>query len=451
MKHGKLIFTVIAAAALAGAAALSGCTVSIGTDGRDGQDVSIREIFEETNAARLEQGLDELTFLEFVSQYLSYDGTEAEQMTSLQAAINRSLLSSVQVTADFGSEGVATGSGVIIQADREAGDMYVVTNCHVVCMRNEVSDDVHVFIYGREYSMVESGGETFINSASIDQYGIEAEVIGSSYTYDVAVLKVTGSSAVRSSDILAAEWSTDENVYVGASVYAIGNAASGGISATNGIICVDSEDITIDMYDTPSNYSDDFTYRTIRTSVPIYSGNSGGGLFNSEGELVGLINSKTVVASDGEYSDNISHALPGANVRRAARSMIDAYERTGRASRGVVRAMLGVTVELQSSEAYMNNQTGLVEIVDHCVVREVSSSSIAYGKVEAGDAITHITISDGEGVKEDADVTRLYNVSEIMLSAREGDSVAITVERRGEGDPVTYTMQVTSSCFTTYN
>ena len=123
MKHGKLIFTVIAAAALAGAAALSGCTVSIGTDGRDGQDVSIREIFEETNAARLEQGLDELTFLEFVSQYLSYDGTEAEQMTSLQAAINRSLLSSVQVTADFGSEGIATGSGVIIQADREAGDI----------------------------------------------------------------------------------------------------------------------------------------------------------------------------------------------------------------------------------------------------------------------------------------------------------------------------------------
>ena len=88
----KLIIKTLAAAAvalsLAGAAALSGCTVSLGEDGRDGQDVSIYEIWEATKA---ETGDPDLTFAEFISQYLSYDSSELGQMTSMQAAINRSL------------------------------------------------------------------------------------------------------------------------------------------------------------------------------------------------------------------------------------------------------------------------------------------------------------------------------------------------------------------------
>ena len=80
----KIIKTFTAAAtvvALSCTLLLAGCTVSLGADGRDGQDVSIYDIFDQTNAARREEGLEELTFLEFVSEYLSYDSEELVQIT----------------------------------------------------------------------------------------------------------------------------------------------------------------------------------------------------------------------------------------------------------------------------------------------------------------------------------------------------------------------------------
>lgn len=461
----KTCTAALAAALIVCTVILSACTVSLGADGRDGQDVSIYEIYEATNAARVEAGEEELTFLEFIEEYLSYDSEELAEATSLQTAINRSLLSSVQVTASFtettsntggnpifqqGSTTetyISQGSGVIIDVDKDAGDMYIVTNCHVIYSYGadtEFSDDVNVYIYGKEYTIY-----TYNNSSYIDDSNaISAEVIGASLTYDIAVLKVEGSEIVKNSNVVAAEWSTDENVYVGETVYAIGNAAGEGISATTGIVSVDSEDITLDMYDTSST-SDDFTYRTIRTSVPIYSGNSGGGLFNANGKLVGIINSKTVAASTGEYSDNISHALPAANVRRAVQNLIDRYEESGSFESGIYRATLGVTVQSVSSSAYMNNTTNLVEIVETIQVYEVADGALAEGSLQAGDQIVSIKITDSEStVKEEYDVTRLFNVSEILLSARVGDLVYITVKRSGE--EITFTMQVTSACMTHY-
>ncbi|HIR66873.1 MAG TPA: hypothetical protein IAB94_02350, partial [Candidatus Coproplasma avicola] len=129
----KTLVAAITIAALSCTAVLVGCNVSLGADGRDGQDVSIYEIYEATNKARVEEGLEELTFLEFISEYLNYDSQELADMASLQASINRSLLSSVQVTATFpamvqsGSlpwqqeEGTVTsqGSGVIVDIDKD--------------------------------------------------------------------------------------------------------------------------------------------------------------------------------------------------------------------------------------------------------------------------------------------------------------------------------------------
>lgn len=464
----KLIIKTLAAAAvalsLAGAAALSGCTVSLGEDGRDGQDVSIYEIWEATKA---ETGDPDLTFAEFISQYLSYDSSELGQMTSMQAAINRSLLSSVQVTATFeistGSnpffpfleetnQAVSAGSGVIIDIDREAGDMYVVTNAHVVFNNsssegNKFSSDVDIYLYGSEYSIYTQNGSSYID----DTNAIPARIIGASLSYDIAVLQVQDSATVRRSSAVAAEWCTDENVAVGLPVYAIGNAAADGISATNGIVCVDSEDIVLDMYDTEQYTADDFTYRTIRTSVPIYSGNSGGGLFNTDGMLVGIINSKSYVAGDGEYSDNISNALPAANMRRAAQNIIDRYESTGEPCYSLYRATLGVTVGSVSGKAYMNNQTNLVEIVERVEVQDISQGSVARGILKDGDCITAIKICSREGtVREEVSVTRLYNISEVLLSAREGDTVTLTVERASEQNALLCTLPITSGCMQSY-
>ncbi len=460
----KILFKTLAAVAvtvvIACTAVFAGCMVSLGADGKDGQDVSIYDIYDATNQARAEQGLSELTFLEFISEYLSYDSEELAEMTSLQTTINRSLLSSVQVTAAFTETSsntggypfwqqggttqsyISQGSGVIIDVNKDEGDMYVVTNCHVIYSSTAdetYSTDVDVYLYGNGYTVYTGDdGNNYLD----DTNAISATIIGASLTYDIAVLKVDDSDVVKSSSVVAADWSTDEDVYVGQTVYAIGNAAGGGISATDGIVCVDSEEISLDMYDTTST-SDDFTYRTIRTSVPIYSGNSGGGLFNTDGKLVGIINSKTTAASSGEYSDNISHALPAANVRRVVQSMIDRYEDSGAATYGVYKAQLGVTVQSESSTAYMNNDTNLVEIVEEITVQSVSAGSLADGNLQADDRIVSIKItSSDDTVKEEAQVTRLYNVSEILLSAREGDTVTIKVVRSGEER--SFSMTVTS-------
>ena len=465
----KICSAALAAALVACTVIFSACTVSLGADGRDGQDVSIYEIYDATNAARVEAGEDELTFLEFIAQYLSYDGTKLEEATSLQAAINRSLLSSVQVTAGFtettSSTGgypffrpgsgtteetyISQGSGVIIDLDKDAGDMYVVTNCHVIYSYSadtQFSDNVNVYIYGRGYTIHSDGNRNYIDESN----AIPATIIGASITYDIAVLKVEGSEVVQRSDVCAAEWCTDEDICVGEAVYAIGNAAGDGISATTGIVSVDSENITLDMYDTAGKSNDDFTYRTIRTSVPIYSGNSGGGLFNAAGQLVGIINSKTVAASSGEYSDNISHALPAANVRRAVQNLIDKYEDDGVFESGIYCADLGVTPQSVSSSARMDNDTNMVGISEVVEVSGIAEDALA-ADLEVGDQIVSIKITAGSDdgvVKEEYNVTRSYNVSEILLSARIGDCIQLTVKRKGED--VTYSMPVTSDCMHHY-
>lgn len=428
----KKLFAAAAAVLIAGTVlTFAGC-VSRGADGLDGQDVSIYEIYEATNAARAEEGLDELTFLEFVSEYLSYDGSEAEQLISLQTSINRSLLSAVSVTANFrvsasfpslGSEVVqSAGSGVIVEVDREEGDMYVITNCHVVyddaALDGEISNDVHVYLYGQEN----------------ERYAIPAEVIGASLTYDIAVLRVDDSDTVRRSDAMAAGWTDAENISVGQTVYAIGNAAGEGISATTGIVSVDSEYITIDMGTETEDYRD---YRTMRTSVPVYSGNSGGGLFDAGGNLVGIINSKTWSIpgeTDDEPADNMSNAIPASVARRVAQCMIDWYEEDGAThTNGVRRALIGVTLMSVSQRAVLDNDTNLVNIVETVEVDGINIGSPANGVLQTGDVITGIEVVGSDGaIKESVEVERIFNVIDTVLAVRAGDTVNFTLVRGGE-------------------
>ena len=77
-----------------------------------------------------------------------------------------------------------------------------------------------------------------------------------------------------------------QTITVGERVNAIGNAAGGGISVTEGILSVDSEIISVKDDDIVQSY------RVMRVDAAINSGNSGGGLFDSSGELIGIVNAK---------------------------------------------------------------------------------------------------------------------------------------------------------------
>ncbi len=444
----KRIYKVFAAAALSAAMACTvifgGCTVSLGSDGKDGQDVSIYEIYEATNAARAEEGLPNLTFLDFITEYLNSTSEELEQATSLQTSINRSLLSAVSILTTFDvtsnrpyPQETYAGSGVIVDIDKEAGDMYVVTNAHVVYLSygdgDRYCNDINLYLYGSEYST----GDT-------EATAISASIAGVSLTYDIAVLKVEGSDLVKNSEAVAAEWSTAEAVYAGETVYAVGNPEGSLLSVTTGIISRDSEYITLDMYDTAYNEDDDFTYRVLRTDAAINGGNSGGGLFDINGNLVGIVNAKSV----DEAIDNMGYALPASTVRRVVENMIDRYEQTGQETHGVYRAMMGIDIQLTDSSAYLNNETNLVEISETVTIATVSGG-LASGNLKVGDVITNIKVTDAnDNLKEDVDITRFYSVGDVMLAAREGDTVTVTVRRSGSDGELSFPMTITSSSLT---
>lgn len=148
---------------------------------------------------------------------------------------------------DFVQEGA--GSGVIISKDG-----YIVTNNHVI-----------------------SGAST-ITVRMTDQTTYEARVVGTDEASDIAVLWID-----TEHDLSAAQMGCSADLIVGESVFAIGNPlGSLGGTVTDGIISATARDITIDGQ----------PMTLLQTNAAVNPGNSGGGLFNMAGQLIGVVNAK---------------------------------------------------------------------------------------------------------------------------------------------------------------
>lgn len=436
----KALLAATLSAAVATTATLGGCfltgvSTKTAVPGKDGQDVSIYEIYDATNKARAEEGLEQLTFLQFVDEYLNYSSEDMQEITSLQATMNRSLLSAVSIITQFevGRETQQyAGSGVIIDIDKTTGDMTVVTNCHVVYLSSArgdgYCDDINLYFYGCEY---------------YESNRMKATIIGTSKSYDIAVIKVSGSSVVENSHAEAAEWADCESVYLGEQVYAVGNPEGDKMSITAGIISKDSQYITVDLEDTSYNDKDDYSYRVLRTDTAINSGNSGGALFNKDGKVMGIINAKSV----SEGIDNMGFALPSSTSRRVVKLILDGY--SGSETHGIMRPMLNITSSVVASSSRFNNTTNLTEIYEQVEVKSVSSNSMFKGKLEVGDVLRKIKITGSNGnIKELRDLDRDYFISDVMLSARVGDTVELTV-LRGENE-ISMSAVLTSSDLVSY-
>lgn len=422
MKAGKRIKGIIIAALVAltlGVSALfGGCNAFTPSDIISGKDLNIYEIYE---AAKAESGNPDMTFTEFLKEYLTYTPSELEQAVSLKTSINRSLLSSVSVQTYFVENGRSVqynGSGVIIDINVEKGDMTVVTNCHVVYSaksKRYASDDgyadsINLWLYGAESAY----------NTVYQENAISAQLIAASKTYDVAVLKVTNSALVKKSKARAAKWSDSEEVYLGETVIAIGNANSQGMSANVGYISKDLEIIEVDLGDT-----DRYKYKVMRTSAAINSGNSGGGLYGLDGRIAGLVNAKGKTDETG-----FGYALTAASTKRVVQSMLDNYAFTGREEHYVNRVRHGISVEVADMYSTGLNENGYAEIYEQVKISSVSLSA-ASGKLQSGDILKHIKIVRGESVIEDLDITREHNFHDAMMSVRAGDEVIFTVNRGG--------------------
>lgn len=419
MKKSK-IKAIIATAGLAltlgFSAVFGGC--SAGRNAINGKDLNIYDIYE---AVKVETDNPDLTFTDFLREYLSYNPDEIENAVTLQKAINNSLLSSVSVQARFTENGLSvtySGSGVIIEADRAGGDMTVVTNAHVVYSaksradNNGISRNVRLWLYGSESDY----------EGTFNKNAISARVVAVSKTYDVAILKVENNDLVKASQAKAASWSHAEEVYVGETVYAIGNADGKKMSANVGYISKDSERVEVDLGD-----SSLYEYTVLRTSAAINSGNSGGGLFNVGGEIVGLVNAKGKTDAAG-----FGYALPSASTRRVVQNLLDC---------GAQVSLYKHNFSVNVTDMYSTglNADGFAEIYEEVSIFAVNLSSPFYGQLRSDDVLKRVKITRGGETVEDVDIMREHNFNDVLLSVREGDRIEITVSRNGSDFTATAT------------
>ncbi len=388
-----------------------------GANGKDGQNLDIDAVYE----AAVENGY-EGTFLEFLKEYFSVDVQEDNDTKQ----IAENLTSIVSIYAGFtkttAGEGIfgglntettpftAAGSGVIVSLNKNAGNAYIVTNYHVIYESESdtstgISDSIWLYLYGG------LNGFTTAEGKDVGGDGIQATFVGGSMDYDIAVLKVEGSSVLQNSLATAATLGNSNTVIPGEKVFVIGNPEGEGISVTSGVLSVDSEYIEMQSSDGLRQVE----YRVMRTDAAINHGNSGGGLFNAKGELIGIINAK----STAEDVDNMGYALPITPVKYV---MQNAVENGG----AVKRAMLGITVSTTASSARLDSEGHLLIEEELTIYEAPTSGAAAYGLLKKGDVLKEATIS---GVT--SKLTRRFHLIDLLLQVRLGDSVSLKIERDG--------------------
>lgn len=384
-----------------------------GKDGKDGQSLDIEKIYNKA----VEKGYTG-TFLEFLQDYLSVN---ADTSTS---KINNCLFSVVSIYANFTKtvynwfsgeteeNYTSAGAGVIYSLNKSEGSGFIITNFHVVHdedskSTNGISTDIIVLLYGQEYT----------------DYKIQATFVGGSSTYDIAVLKVQNSEVLKNSNATSVNIANYNEITVGANCYAIGNPEGDGISITRGIISVDSETIEVSSTE----------YRVIRIDCAVNGGNSGGGLFNEYGELIGIVNAKIV----DEQIEGIAYALPISVSVRVAENIIRDCD--SGVSSTFKKAVLGIGTIIEDTKA-MLNEKGLVEIVETIKVKEVTENGLAYNKLLEGDILVDVTKNDVT-----TKITRQFVLADIVLGCSVNDTIIIKVLRNNIETNIEITF--TETCF----
>ena len=261
------------------------------------------------------------------------------------------------------------GSGVIIRADG-----YIATNNHV------------------------TSGASNITVKMNDGTTYPAQLVGSDSKTDLAVIKI------EATGLNAAVMGESADVSVGDRVIAIGNPlGSLGGTVTDGIISALNREIQVNGQ----------TMTLLQTNAAVNPGNSGGGLFNAYGELVGIVNAKPSSTAATTSIDGLAFAIPVDTVKQVAGSIIDSGYVTGRVVMGI--SVLEITDE-QTAWQYKVDRYGVY------IVSITEGGGADRAGLEVGDCI----ISVNEQVVETAnDITSQLDEAEI------GDKVSVQIIRDG--------------------
>ena len=360
-----------------------------------GRDVTVQDLFDRY---REEYG-DALTYDEFLQKYLSITVTDHSLY-----AVNEALLSSFQVYA-ANNLSAQQGSAVLYSVNEDKNDAYILTNYHVA------------YIEGTRSGAIAS--KITCSVFGSNQTSFNCTYIGGAPASDIALLRANLSEIKAiNEDVKPVKLATD--YCVGETVYAIGNAEGEGISATTGIVSVDSEEVNLSVDGTTRSH------RVMRIDAAIYHGNSGGGLFNTKGELIGITN------SGDETDQNINYAIPLSIVKGTADNILHYYSDNDSRTVGAYKITLGVTVESKNSRYVYNEMTGKGSIKEDIVIKSIASSSLfspaiaSTLKLQTGDILTAVEVN---GVK--FSLNRSYEIYDILLTVRAGDALKIHYTRAG--------------------
>ena len=329
-----------------------------------------------------------------------YQGTSPNSIVSLAHVDGQTVLSPEQIyAANLGAtvgvngnvdtnvfgytvKNAVSGSGFVIGSNGSSS--YILTNYHVI---DGVSDIKVFFSDGKSY---------------------DATLVGGEKENDIAVLKIDVGN------LQTVTLGDSDQLNVGEDVYAIGNPLGElTFTFTGGYVSAKDRSVTM---------SDGTVMNMLQTDTAINSGNSGGALFNSYGEVVGITNAKySSSSSSGSASiDNIGFAIPINHVKNIITSIIEKGY--------IVKPYIGVSVTTVSSEMV---SYGLPQ---GAAVKAVSENSPA---AECGLKINDIiTAINGE------EITTSSELVKIVSASQPGDEMTLTVYRQGESEQLTLTLTV---------
>ena len=359
-KHNKVLLRVLAgvgAVALGFGGGIGGAVVA-SRAGLTGNQVVVQEVQRDTSTDASNTG--------------STDGTSMtmQQIAAVASpsvvAITTEQMSSSQTW--FGGYYVQSGagSGIIISQDG-----YILTCAHVV----SGATSVKVQLNGSDQSY-------------------DATVVGVDSTSDIAVLKIDATgltpAVIGDSDKLAVGETT---VAVGNPLGTLSNTVTQGIvSALNRQVTVEDNNMTL-----------------IQTDTSISPGNSGGGLFNANGELIGVVNAK----SSYSEAEGIGFAIPINTAMDIAQQLIE--------NGAVARPVLGVSI-LDIQDSSTAQQYGVSALGVYVADVTKGSGAEAAG-VQRGDRIIAI---------DDTAVSSTSTVKSYLADKQVGDTVTLQVERDGK-------------------
>ena len=293
----------------------------------------------------------ELTISEIVSK------NEDAVVEILVSGTSQNYFGQMQVT-----EGA--GSGVIINKNG-----YIVTNYHVIEGANKVQVTLH-------------NGETY-----------PATIIGGDDDNDIAVVKI------NATDLTIAEFGDSDSVNVGDTAVAIGNPLGQlGGTATTGIISALDRRLTIDGR----------TLSLLQTDAAINGGNSGGGLFNSKGELIGIVDAK----SEGVGIEGLAFAIPVNSVKEIINDLVENGKVSGKPAVGIMIQ----EVSEENAQYYNLEQAGVY-------IAQVTGENAQKAGFQTGDRIISI---NGNKIESSSDFISRVRACKI------GDTVSIVVSRSGQ-------------------